>query len=42
MDGVIIGGLGFLQAAYLVVWLGLLGYGVTLYVRLRNTDEDTK
>ena len=42
MDGVIQGGLGFLHAAYLVVWLGLLAYGVYLYVQLGRTDENPK
>ena len=42
MEGVIVGGLGFLHAAYLVVWLGLLAYGTYLYVRLGRTDEEPK
>lgn len=38
-EGVIVGGWGFVAAAYLVTAVGLFGYGVGLWWRLRDAGR---
>ncbi len=40
MDGVIVGGIEYIAAAYAIVWGGLLTYGLALMWRVKKSDEE--
>lgn len=40
MTGSIVGGWGFVWAAYAVVWTGLIGYSASLWLRHRASKHE--